>query len=78
MSTEFKNPWKKVGYIATSKKDPKKFNLVMEKEDGTKEYFILRGKPTEEEVEANPKLAKMAENFPAWKRFDVLKAPVND
>jgi hypothetical protein len=78
MSTENKSPWKKVGYIATSKKDAKKFNLVMEKEDGSKEYFILRGKPTEEEVEANPKLAKMAENFPSWKKFDVLKVPSQD
>jgi hypothetical protein len=62
----------KVGYIAKSRKDPTKFNLVMEK-DGVKTYFILKGKPTPEEIEANPNLAKVAETWPEWKKFDALK-----
>ena len=62
----------KVGYIAPSKKDPKKFNLCMEK-NGVKTYFILRGKPTESEVEANPNLAKVAEKWPDWIKFEVVK-----
>ncbi len=69
------NQWKQVGYIAHSKNDPNKFNLVMEKENGQKEYYILRGKPSEEEVEANPKLAKMADGWPSWKKFNVIRAP---
>ena len=60
-----------VGYIATSKKDNKKFNLCME-EGGKKTYFLLQGKPTPEQVEANPKLAPMAENWPEWKKYNVV------
>ena len=44
-----------VGFIATSKKDAKKYNLCMEK-DGVKTYFILKGKPTEAEIESNPRM----------------------
>ena len=61
----------KVGYLAKSKKDPNKRNLVMEK-DGIKTYFFLKTKPTEEEVAANPKLEKIAAQWPDWKIADVL------
>lgn len=66
-----------VGYIAKSKKDEKKFNLCMEK-DGVKHYFILKGKPSPEEVENNPRLGKVVENWPDWKKFDVIKITDED
>lgn len=62
-----------VGYIATSKKDPSKYNLCLTDQDGVKHYFFLSEKPSEEQVEANPKLAKIAETWPEWKLYDVLK-----
>ena len=62
----------KHGYIAKSKNNPDKRNLVLEK-DGVKTYFILSPKPTPEQVEANPNLAKIVETWPDWKIADVLK-----
>lgn len=64
-----------VGYIAEGKKstkENKKFNLCMELEKGQKQYYILRAKPTDDQVNDNPNLAKVAEKWPDWKKFDVV------
>lgn len=65
--------FKNVGYIATSKKDKKKFNLCLEGEGGTKTYFLLQGKPSAEDIERNPNMAKILENWPEWKKYNVVK-----
>lgn len=64
--------WNSVGYIAKSKKNPNKLNLCIER-GGTKFYFTLTEKPTDEDVAANPKLAKKQESWPEWKTYDVLE-----
>jgi hypothetical protein len=70
--------WNTVGHIGTSKKDPSKFNLTIEK-GGVKHHFFLAGCPSQEDIE-NAKsdkqrevLAKKMANWPSWKKFDILE-----
>jgi len=62
----------KVGYMSRRKNDNNKFTCTLEVAVPAKSKILVEKKPSDAEVQANPKLAKLIENWPEWKYANLV------